>query len=577
MKKLHPILLMLLGCPAMLRAVSVDSHISAATVYADRAVITRTAELDLPQGESVVEFDHLPASLVERSLQFSGHGTASAMILDVNAQTTFVDTSPSARVKELEDQINDLGRQNRALEDRMAILGDERDFVKRMLMSATQGSPAAPDSAHGPGLRPSLEDWQKLYAYSEEALGKIAAELRTLDDQHNALAEKKGAITQQLETLRDGQVKSVKNVTVRMLVAAAGRLTVELKYALPGATWMPSYDARLHAEERTVELTYFGLVRNSTGEDWKDVVLTLSTARPSLGGAAPELPPWVVDEVRQTDESTVMSPYLVTRGGALAGTLLKEKAVNPSPSANSSNQHFLSETGAAPSEMEAFDISAVVQANATSATFKIPATVSVPANNSVQKVPIVTMKLAANLQYEATPKLAETAFLSAAASNGSDYPFLAGAVSTFLDGTFIAASHLKTVMPGEKFDLHLGADEGIGIKRRLVNRLAENTGLTNNGRRVTYEYLVTITNNKKTAEHVMFKEPLPVSRQERIEVKLIAPDEETVGTKESPKEVTREEDGKLVWRLDLKPGEKREVPIKFSISYPSDVRVSGVE
>jgi uncharacterized protein (TIGR02231 family) len=187
------------------------------------------------------------------------------------------------------------------------------------------------------------------------------------------------------------------------------------------------------------------------------------------------------------------------------------------------------------------------------------------------------MKLAATLQYEATPKLAETAFLSAAATNGSDYPLLAGAMNTFLDDTFIAASRLKTVMPGEKFELHLGADEGIAIKRRLVNRFAEDTGLTSNGRRITYEYLVTITNNKKTAERVMFKEPLPQSRQEKIVVKLIEPDEDTVGTKESPKEVTREEDGKLVWRLDLKPGEKREIPLKFSISYPSELRVSGIE
>jgi len=60
-------------------------------------------------------------------------------------------------------------------------------------------------------------------------------------------------------------------------------------------------------------------------------------------------------------------------------------------------------------------------------------------------------------------------------------------------------------------------------------------------------------------------------------VKLIAPEEESVGTKTDPKEVNREEDGRLVWRLDLKPGEKREVPLKFSISYPADVQVAGLE
>ena len=86
-----------------------------------------------------------------------------------------------------------------------------------------------------------------------------------------------------------------------------------------------------------------------------------------------------------------------------------------------------------------------------------------------------------------------------------------------------------------------------------------------------------MANNKKTAERVAFKEGLPVSRQEKIEVKLLAPDEETVGTKDNPKEVTRDEDGKLVWRIDLKPAEKREIPLKFSVSYPADISVRGLE
>jgi uncharacterized protein (TIGR02231 family) len=171
----------------------------------------------------------------------------------------------------------------------------------------------------------------------------------------------------------------------------------------------------------------------------------------------------------------------------------------------------------------------------------------------------------------------ESAFLSAYAVNTTEYPLLAGAMNTFLDETFVAASSLKTVMPGEKFELQLGADDGIAIKRKLVNRFSENTGLTNKGRRVTYDILVTVTNNKKTAERVVFKEPLPVSRNEKIEVNLLTPAERDVGTKEQPKEVTREEDSKLVWRLELKPGEKREVPVKFSVAYPGDLNVTRLE
>ena len=40
---------------------------------------------------------------------------------------------------------------------------------------------------------------------------------------------------------------------------------------------------RLRDGAKTIELTYRGLVRQSSGEDWTDVDLTLSTARPALG------------------------------------------------------------------------------------------------------------------------------------------------------------------------------------------------------------------------------------------------------------------------------------------------------
>jgi uncharacterized protein (TIGR02231 family) len=576
MKTLRSLALSIVGLPALALAAPVESHISAATVYSDRAVVTRIAELDVSPGENALVFERLPAGLVDQSLQVSAHGTASATILDVSAETTYVDSAPNPRVKELEDQILDLNKQSRVLDDRAGVLSEERDFVKRMMKSETGTYPAAGDGAHGAdaGVRPTLEEWQKLYGYSEETLGKIAAELGSLDEKRSELAGKKGAISQQLEALRNTQGKSIKNVTVRVDAATAGRLEVTLKYAVPGATWASSYDARLHADDRMVELAYYGMVRNATGEDWDNIALTLSTARPGLGGSAPQLRPWLVD-VRRREEAKDEGGY--SAKSTLAGSRLRTDLKDVGPAVSVVTAQSLQDTTNGAPDLLTYDASAAVQTNATSATFRIPSSVSVPSNNSVKRVPIASAKLAAVLRYDATPKLTDIAYLSAEASNTTDYPFLAGAMNTFLDDTFVATSRLKTVMPGEKFELHLGADEGISVKRALVSRFAENTGLTDNGDRVTYEYLITITNNKKLPERVVFREPLPVSRQEKIVVRLITPDEDSVGTKAEPKEVTREEDGRLVWRLDLKPGEKREIPLKFSISYPADLEVNGLE
>jgi uncharacterized protein (TIGR02231 family) len=556
---------------AALRADPVDSHISAATVYLDRAVVTRTAGADLTAGEHTLVFERLPAALLDQSLQASGHGAATATILDVSAQTAYVDFTPNSRVKDLEDQVLALKKQKRVLVDRAQLLNEQREFVKRM-QAASTGTviyPLGGDAAHGGGTtaRPTLDEWQKLYTYAEETFGRIAAELQSLDTQREELKLKESALEQQLNELRGAGGKSYKTVTVRVAVTQPGRMEIVLRYAVPGASWAPSYDARLHAAERAVELTYFGLVHNDTGEDWNDIALTLSTARPSLGGGAPELQPWIVDVARP---QAVYMPAPAAVEGAKYKALRAQAFNEMAGKGDSAGSQAVE-------DKQAGVITAAVEAGATSATFKIPVAVTLPANNTTQKVSIASAKLAATLQYQATPKLMESAFLSAYAVNSTDYPFLAGAMNTFLDETFVASSSLKTVMPGEKFELQLGVDDGIAIKRRLVNRFAENTGLTSKGRRVTYDILVTITNNKKTAEHIVFKEPVPVSRQEKIEVALLVPAEKEVGTKEQPKEVTREEDGKLVWRLDLKPGEKREVPLKISVDYPGDMNVTGLE
>ena len=145
---------------------------------------------------------------------------------------------------------------------------------------------------------------------------------------------------------------------------------------------------------------------------------------------------------------------------------------------------------------------------------------------------------------------------------------LAGAMNVFLDGTFVATSSLRTVMSGEKFDLALGVDDGISIKHKRVNKFTEDTGLTNSGKRVTYEYLITVQNNKKTTERVVVADQVPLSRNEKIVVKLLSPD---------AKDVKPTDEGTLKWTLDLKPGEKRELTVKFTVEYANDVNVAGLE
>src|SRR6478735_9861456 len=122
----------LLSSVLWLKAAPVDSRISAVTVYQDRAVVTRTASVQLSGGTAELVFANLPQALNEQSLQVSGKGSAAATILDVSAHQTFVDYTPDARVKELEDQLKGLGKQARNLDDRTTLLNAQSATLDRM-------------------------------------------------------------------------------------------------------------------------------------------------------------------------------------------------------------------------------------------------------------------------------------------------------------------------------------------------------------------------------------------------------------------------------------------------------------
>lgn len=547
--------------PGAAAAVPVPSRIAAVAVYPDRAVLTRVARVDLPAGTSELVLDGLPAALIDESLQVSGRGTAAATILDVNLRRTFLEASPDPRLRTLEEELAGLQREDAALDARLGQIDQQRALLQRIETALT-----APPTKDSPAARPSLDEWQRLLVFQAENLARLASDQQSLQQQRTALAAKIAATEAQLNEIkgRTPQRRSQKAATLRVSASRAGTLDLSVSYTTPGASWSAAYDARLRAETRAIDVTYYGVIRNGTGEDWSGVALTLSTARPSLGGGAPNLGPWIVEPVRPMPMAYLSQTVASSEFKAM------RRAASAAPEAPAA-------AGSAAAESDAAVAEASVQIGLSSATFRIEAPLTLPSDRSAQKVVITTLNCPAELRYETAPKLIESAYLSASSTNRSDFPWLAGPVNAFLGDTFIATSALRAVMPGESFALSLGVDDGIAVKRRIVKRFTEETGLTNSGRRVTHEYLVTLTNNKKTAERIVLREPTPMSRDEKIIVKVITPAERDISSATAPKEISREADGILAWRIDLKPGEKREVPIKLTIEHPADLSVTGLD
>ena len=80
---------------------------------------------------------------------------------------------------------------------------------------------------------------------------------------------------------------------IDLAAAAATKATLRVTYAVRNARWAPLYDARLDtgAKDRkpALELVRRAEITQTTGEDWSNVALSVSTVRTARGGSAPDL------------------------------------------------------------------------------------------------------------------------------------------------------------------------------------------------------------------------------------------------------------------------------------------------
>ena len=528
------------------------SRITGVTVYGRGALVTRHAEVTVEAGTQDVLFAGLPASLDPKLLQVSGSGSAQAMILDVTASDAQLEAPANARLKELRAQARAIQDELRGLQDRATVLKAQHDYFER-IKQATVTPAAGKDNA---SPLPTVQVWEQFVTFYTDGVAKVLAAQQALDREKEDTQTRLESVKRQIEELDAPETRAVSNVVVRLNVATAGTLALKVAYMVDQAHWRPTYDVRVTSADKSIRLDYGATVSQSSGEDWNAVVLTLSTAQPNRSGTPPELSTWWLEHYAPVPLAAEMRKVEGARAKAEAEY-------------NARNFAAAERVGADEARLHAMQVAAAsVEAGLTSASFAIPYAADIPADNAAHKVAITSAPLAGEINHLAVPKLAELAYLRAAVTNTTEFPLIAGEIALFLDGNFVSRSSVKMVAPGEKFVLNLGVDDAISIKRKLLNRLREDTGLISKRVRTTYDVLITVQNNRKTAETIVVKDQVPISRDERIVVTLLEP---------ASRDITRDEDGTIRWSVPLKPGEKRDLPLKISVEHPADLQVSGLE
>jgi uncharacterized protein (TIGR02231 family) len=154
-------------------------------------------------------------------------------------------------------------------------------------------------------------------------------------------------------------------------VLTPGELTVELVYLVSGLAGSPLRFPAGEAGNAACSKLIIGTVSQRSGEAWQEVALALSTARPTLAGRLPELAPWFVGP---------LPPPIIHAGMPASAEPMRAKPVQ----------------AAAMFAMEVRDagfVQAEVDTHGAAVSYRVPASVSIPADGTPHKVVVTRLRL----------------------------------------------------------------------------------------------------------------------------------------------------------------------------------------
>ncbi len=524
---------------------TLDTRISEVTVYTDRALVTRRGTVALTGNETELTIASLPATLETDSVRATGSGTIAVRLLGVRSHTVFSSEPVGDRTAELTQQIQELETQRRAIDDKITARKIKLQFLQG-LSEKSVGSFSSSIAKQQIGLNETGELLNFLgtnYLKNTSAIAQHQRQKQELDKQIQALQ-------QQLRQVQTPNCQQSLNIIVAIEPSGSGNFELEVSYVVTRAQWTPLYDLRVNVTNNQINLNYLAEVNQNTGEDWTEVALTLSTAKPGLGTFPPKLQPWFIDIVRPKstqNREVAMMAMAIERSSAPAPA--------PAP-AEPARARIAAQTATAEVSREGGTVS-----------FQVGGNTNIPSDGTPHKVTVFSENYPFKPEYIAVPKLVSFAYLQAVVVNPlTGATLLPGKANIFRDNTFVGTVELDNISPGAEFKLNLGIDEGLKIDRELVERQVDKK-LISQQRRTSYAYRLNVTNLKQVQVHLTLREQLPVSRNEQIKVR---------STLTNPKIVPGEM-GILEWIMSLPPQAKQELYYQFVVEHPPDLTLIGLD
>jgi hypothetical protein len=298
---------------------NIESKIEKITVFLEGAQVQRSAKTSLTPGKLELVFTNISPSIDKQSIQVKADGNI--MVLSVIHQQNFL------KEQQKQEEIKDIETQRETQIEKIALQRnilnvykqEETMLVKNQQIGGANNGLKAVDLKEAADFQRSrlTEVYQKQME-TDRAIKKMEIELGKMNKQLVELNQKAETSTSEIHVTVNTKETANANFTITYLVKESG--------------WFPTYDIRVKDISSPINLQYKANVFQSSGEDWKDVKLFLSTGNPNENGTKPVVNPWYLRytyayrPVTNTIQGTVSA-------GTVSGRVTDDKG-NPVPSAS---------------------------------------------------------------------------------------------------------------------------------------------------------------------------------------------------------------------------------------------------
>ncbi len=296
------------------KRVPVETKMEQVTVFMKGAQVKRTAKQMISSGKQEIVFTGISTDIEKQSVQVKADGKLT--ILSVKVQRDFL------KEQEVREEIKTVQNKHLQLNEKITMTAKMLEVFKQeeTMIIKNQDIGGATYALKPEELRQSLD-------FQRTRLTDVLKQQMALQKEIEEMEKERNKLANQLSEMNKKFDLSTNEIIILADVKESATVPFEITYLVQKAGWYPTYNIRVKDVVSNLQLEMNANVYQTSGENWNNIKMILSTGNPNENNSKPLISPWMLYYV-DAQMSNYMKQWQI--GGAdqmLMGRVTDDKGI----------------------------------------------------------------------------------------------------------------------------------------------------------------------------------------------------------------------------------------------------------